>query len=75
MTGFFYKSQSSVGLPRSKETWWILWHCDIFQKHSARVLILIRFRTDGNIFDLKSLKSKTKVFYEYLREARYAPIW
>ena len=34
--------------------------------------ILLCFRTDGSIFDLKRLKSKTKVFYEYLREAQYA---
>ena len=34
--------------------------------------ILIRFRTDGNIFDLRRLKSKTKVLYEFLREAQYA---
>ena len=34
--------------------------------------ILIRFRTDGNIFDLKRLKAKSKVFYEFLREAQYA---
>ena len=34
--------------------------------------ILIRFRTDGNIFDLRRLKSKTKVLFEFLREAQYA---
>lgn len=34
--------------------------------------ILIRFRTDGDLFDLKRLKAKTKVFYEYIREAQYA---
>ena len=31
--------------------------------------ILIRFRTDGNLFHLKT---KTKVFYDFIREAQYA---
>ena len=34
--------------------------------------ILIRFRIDGNLFDLKRLKTKTKVFYDFIREAQYA---
>ena len=34
--------------------------------------ILICFRTDGNLFDLKRLKTKTKVFYDFIREAQYA---
>ena len=34
--------------------------------------ILIRFRTDGNLLDLKRLKAKTKVFYDFIREAQYA---
>ena len=47
----------------------------------AAVLLFLSFkeighefsiRTDGNIFDLRRLKSKTKVLYEFLREAQYA---
>ena len=34
--------------------------------------IYVRFRTDGNLFDLKRLKAKTKTFYMYIREAQYA---
>lgn len=41
---------------------------DIKHDHS----ILIRFRTNGNLFDIRRLKAKTKVFYHFLREAQYA---
>ena len=34
--------------------------------------VYIRFRTDGNLFDLKRLKAKIKTFYLYIREAQYA---
>ena len=34
--------------------------------------ILIRFRTDGKFFDLRRLKAKSKVMYEFIREAQYA---
>ena len=34
--------------------------------------IYVRFRTDGNLFDLRRLKAKTKTFYMYIREAQYA---
>lgn len=34
--------------------------------------IKIRFRYDGDIFDLKRLKSRTMVLIDYIREAQYA---
>ena len=34
--------------------------------------IYVRFRMDGNLFDLRRLKTKTKTFYMYIREAQYA---
>ena len=34
--------------------------------------INVRFRYDGNLFDLRRLNSKSKVFMEYIREAQYA---
>ena len=34
--------------------------------------ILKRFRTDGKLFDLRRLKTKSKVMYEFIREAQYA---
>ena len=34
--------------------------------------MLIRFRTDSNLFELKRLKTKTKVFYDYIKGAQYA---
>ena len=34
--------------------------------------IKIRFRYDGNRFDLKRLKAKRKVLTDYIREAQYA---
>ena len=34
--------------------------------------ILIRFPTDSYLFDLKRLKTKTKFFYDFIREAQYA---
>jgi hypothetical protein len=48
----------------------LLWlaYKDIKHEHS----ILIRFRVDGKLFDLKRLKAKTKVLLEYIREAQYA---
>ena len=39
-------------------------------KHIHR--IKIRFRYDGDLFDLRRLKSKTKVLALYIREAQYA---
>ena len=41
---------------------------DIKHDHS----ILIRFRTNGKFFDLRRLKSKSKVLYDFIREAQYA---
>ena len=34
--------------------------------------IKVRFRYDGDLFDLRRLKSKTKIFTKYIREAQYA---
>ena len=34
--------------------------------------IKVRFRYDGNLFDLRRLKSKSKIFMKYIREAQYA---
>ena len=34
--------------------------------------IKIRFRYDGDLFDLRRLKAKTKTFIDFLREAQYA---
>ena len=34
--------------------------------------IKIRFRCDGNLFDLRRLKAKTKIFIDFIREAQYA---
>ena len=34
--------------------------------------IKVRFRYDGDLFDLRRLKSKTKVLALYIREAQYA---
>ena len=34
--------------------------------------IQVRFRYDGDLFDLRSLNSKTKVLAVYIREAQYA---
>ena len=44
---------------------------EIFQSPSS-AKVYSRENSDGNIFDLKRLKSKTKVLYEFLREAQYA---
>ena len=40
----------------------------IGHQHSIKV----RFRYDGNLFDLRRLKNKSKIFMEYIREAQYA---
>ena len=37
-----------------------------------RYSIKIRFRYDGDLLDLRRLKSKTKIFTDYIREAQYA---
>lgn len=34
--------------------------------------IKIRFRYDGDLFDLKRLRAKTKIFLDFIREAQYA---
>ena len=34
--------------------------------------IKIRFRYDGDLFDLRRLKAKTKIFTDFIREAQYA---
>ena len=34
--------------------------------------IKVRFRYDGDIFDLRRLKAKTKILTDYIREAQYA---
>ena len=48
----------------------LLWlaYKDIKHTHSIQV----RFRYDGDLFDLRRLKSKTKVLALYIREAQYA---
>ena len=48
----------------------LLWlaYKDIKHTHSINV----RFRYDGDLFDLRRLKSKTKVLVLYIREAQYA---
>ena len=48
----------------------LLWlaYKDIKHAHSIKV----RFRYDGDLFDLRRLKSKTKVLAVYIREAQYA---
>ena len=48
----------------------LLWlaYKDIKHNHSIKV----RFRYDGDLFDLRRLKSKTKVLALYIREAEYA---
>ena len=43
-----------------------------FKDIKHRRSILIRFRTDGKFFDLRRLKAKSKVMYEFIREAQYA---
>ena len=43
-----------------------------FKNIGANFSIKVRFRYDGNLFDLKRLKSKTKVFMAFIREAQYA---
>ena len=48
----------------------LLWlaYKDIKHNHSIKV----RFRYHGDLFDLRRLKSKTKVLALYIREAEYA---
>ena len=48
----------------------LLWlaYKDINHTHSIKV----RFRYDGDLIDLRRLKSKTKVLVFYIREAQYA---
>ena len=43
-----------------------------FKKIEHTCSIQIRFRFDGNLFDLRRLKAKTKVLTEFIREAQYA---
>ena len=43
-----------------------------FKDIKHRRSILIRFRTDGKFFDLRRLKAKSKVMYEFICEAQYA---
>ena len=37
-----------------------------------RYNIKMRLRYDGDLFDLRRLKNKTKIFTDYIREAQYA---
>ena len=48
----------------------LLWLAYKKIKHTCSVQV--RFRYDGDLFDLRRLKSKTKVLLEYIREAEYA---
>ena len=48
----------------------LLWFAYKDIKHTHR--IKVRFRYDGDLFDLRRLKSKTKVLALYIREAQYA---
>ena len=41
---------------------------NINSSHSVKV----RFRYDGNLFDLRRLKARSKVKYTYIQEAQYA---
>ena len=41
---------------------------DIYPCYSIKV----RFRYDGDLFNLRCLKSKTKIFTKYIREPQYA---
>lgn len=43
-----------------------------FKDLPAHYSIKVRFRYDGNLFDLRRLKSKTKILTEFIREAQYA---
>ena len=43
-----------------------------FKDISPCYSIKVRFRYDGDLFDLRRLKSKTKIFTKYIREAQYA---
>ena len=43
-----------------------------FKKIEHTCSIQTRFRFDGNLFDLRRLKAKTKVLTEFIREAKYA---
>ena len=47
----------------------VLW---IAFKDNNEHSVYVRFRIDGNLFDLKRLKAKTKTFNMYIREAQYA---
>lgn len=43
-----------------------------FKKVSPEYCVMVRFRYDGELFDLRHLRSKTKTFVNYIREAQYA---
>lgn len=72
---FEYNSGVKQGCKRAPTLYGIyaavlLWlaYKEIKHTHS----IQIRFRYDGDLFDLRRLKSKTKVLAVYIREAQYA---
>ncbi|MEO0687238.1 MAG: hypothetical protein AAFY76_19860, partial [Cyanobacteria bacterium J06649_11] len=44
----------------------------VYDGISHQFSIKIRFRYDGDFFDLKRLKAKTKTFIAFIREAQYA---
>ena len=43
-----------------------------FNNKNSRHSVKVRFRYDGNLFDLRRLKAKSKVKYMYIQEAQYA---
>ena len=43
-----------------------------FKNINPSYSIEIRLRYDGDLFDLRRLKSKSKTFNKYIREAQYA---
>ena len=43
-----------------------------FKDINPRFSIKVHFRYDGDLFDLRRLKSKAKIFTKYIREAQYA---
>ena len=47
-------------------------HWLAFKKVKHTCNIQIRFRYDGELFDLRRLKAKTKVLTEFIREVQYA---
>ena len=43
-----------------------------FNNFNSSHSVKVRFRYDGNLFDLRRLKARSKVKYMYIQEAQYA---